>query len=151
MTSRELEILNTIYQLGGQAVLRIISKGTGLSSDYIYLISRELLKRKLIGLIANNIFVLTAKGKLFLERSRSNQKERMGSSLREVALSFGRQSKPLSSALEVSFINQEMVSEPSYLLEHNLGRSQTIESTSARAVQASIKRLTTVNFKRSKD
>lgn len=122
MTSRELEILNTIYRLGGQCSGRIISKETGLSPDYAFLIAKGLLKRKLIKKIANNVFILTAKGKSFLEHK----------------IHFINPKAILSGCYGV-------VGE-SCFTEHNLGKDITIEVIDARSIQPSLKRLRTAKI-----
>jgi len=52
--------------------MRLISKETGLSPDYAFLIAKKLLGQKLIKKIANNIFILTANGRSLLERRRGS-------------------------------------------------------------------------------
>jgi hypothetical protein len=149
MTSRESEILTTIYQLGGRCSIRTISKKTGLSPDYSYLISKGLLMRKLMKRIATNIFVLTPKGKMVLERSRNDAGEANVSTLAEIALGFNDRNKTSSS--EIKFINKKLPSEQPCLIEHNLNRSQITERANARQIAINIKRLTFTNRKRSKN
>lgn len=147
MTSRELEILNIIHRLGGQCSLRVISKEMGLSSDYAYLISKGLLNQKLIKKIANNILLLTLRGRSLLERSRDDlEKKRKTPILIEVSRSFGKEVETTPSFKpEISFINKGFAVGEPVLTEHNLGAAVVIEVANARLIQKSVKRLTFVN------
>ena len=147
MTSRELEILNIIYRLGGQCSGQKISKEASLSLDYTFLISKGLLNRKLINKTANNVFILTTSGRSLLEHSRDGS-ERKTPTLIEVSRSFGNEVETLSSEPEINFINREFMSEQPHLIEHNLGKEQSTEVADAQSIQKSIKRLTFVNRKR---
>ena len=89
MTSRELEILNTIEQLGGQASRRAISKKTGLSLDYSQVLSQALLRQHLLAQTASRLFALTAQGRLVVER-RSKGRETAGLGLAEVSRLINR-------------------------------------------------------------
>ena len=124
MTSRELEILNIIYRLGCQCSMRLISKETGLSPDYVFLITKKLIDQKLIKKIANNVFILTANGRSFLERKIHFINPEASASWRSCGA--GRE-----------FMNGEP-----HFTEHNLGKDITIEVTDARSIQPSLKRLT---------
>ena len=84
MTSRELEILNTIEQLGGQASRRAISKKTGLSLDYSQVLSQALLRQHLLARTARQLFALTVQGRLAIER-RERVGETAGLDLAEVS------------------------------------------------------------------
>ena len=149
MTSRELEILNIIYQLGGRCSMRIISKETGLSTDYTFLISKGLLNRKLIKKTANNVFILTISGKSLLERSRDGSEgKKKIPTLIEVSRSFGSEVESPSFEPEINFINREFMSEQSRLTDHNLGKGQITEVADAQSIQKSLKRLTFVSRKR---
>lgn len=123
MTSRELEVLNIIYQLGGRCSLRIIGKEMGLSPDYAFLVAKELLQQKLIKKIANKVFILTAHGRSFLEHKIHFINPEASASWRSYGA--GR---------------EFMAGEPRFL-EHNLGKDITIEVTDARSIQPSLKRL----------
>lgn len=142
MTSRELEILNIIYRLGGQCSGRKISKEAGLSPDYTFLISKGLRNRKLIKKIANNVFVLTNNGRSLLENSRDGSKEKKTPTLIEVSCSFCSAVEPPSFEPEISFTSREFMSEQPHLTEHNLDKGQITEMTDAQSIQKSIKRLT---------
>jgi len=142
MTSRELEILNIIYRLGGQCSMRVISKETGLSSGYASLILGELLNQKLVKRTANNVFILTASGRSLLERSRDASEGKKIPTLIEVSRSFGREVESPSFEPEISFINREFMSERPHLTEHNLDKGQITEKADAKSIQKSIKRLT---------
>lgn len=150
MTSRELEILNTIYRLGGQCSMRKITKETCLSSDYASLISKELLKQKLLKKTANNVFILTTSGRSLLERSRNGLEGGKNPTLIEVSRSFESKVKLPSFEPEINFINREFISEQPRLIEHNLGKGQITEMADAQSIQKSLKRLTFVDRKRSK-
>ena len=149
MTSRESEILNIIYRLGGRCSGRKISKEAGLSPDYTFLISKGLLNWKLIKKTANNVFILTNSGRSLLERSRDGS-ERKIPTLIEVSRSFGKEVEPPSFEPEIHFISKEFMSEQPYLTEHNLGKGQITEKADAQSIQKSLKRLTFVSRKRSK-
>jgi len=139
MISRELEILNIIHRLGGQCSKRIISKEMRLSPDYIFLIAKKLLDRKLIKKIANNAFILTVGGRSFLERGRGGSEGKTKtSSLMAVSRSFDGGVELPSFNPEIHFINP---AERLCLVEHNLGKDLTIEVTDARSIQKSLKRL----------
>lgn len=149
MTSRESEILNSIYLLGGRCSMRTISKETGLSSDYTSLVSGELLNKKLIRRTANNVFILTNSGRSLLEHARDGS-ERNIPILIEVSRSFVSEVEPPSFGPEIHFVNKEFMSEQPCLTEHNLGKRQITEMADAQSIQKSLKRLTFVNRKRSK-
>lgn len=164
MTSRELETLNIIYRLGGQCSTQMVSKETGLSSDYTFLISQELLNQKLIKKTANNIFILTASGRSLLGRSRDAlEGKKKTPTLIEVSRSFGSGVKPASFEPEISFINPEAIPSGCYgagkgfavgesaLVEHNLSKSQVAEKADAQSIQKSIKRLIFAGRKLIKD
>ncbi len=142
MTSRELEILNTIYRLGGQCSGRKISKEAGLSPDYTFLISKGLLNQKLIKKTANNVFILTTSGRSLLERSRNDPEMKKIPTLIEVSRSFGSKVEPPFFKPEISFIKREFMSEQPHLTEHNLGKGQITEVADAQLIQKSLKRLT---------
>ncbi len=148
MTSRELEILNIIYRLGGQCSMRIISKEAGLSSDYAFLISKGLLNQKLIKKIANNVFILTVSGRSLLERRDSSEEKKKTPTLIEVSRSFGNEVELPSFEPEIRFINKGFAVGESALTEHNLNKGPITEVADARSIQKSIKRLTFVNRKR---
>lgn len=141
MTSRELEILNIIYRLGGQCSRRILSKETGLSSDYTFLISKGLLNQKLIKKTANNVFILSARGRLLLEQRGDQGSKKKTPTLIEVSRSFGTEVEPPTFPPEIHFIKKEFMSERPYLTEHNLGKGQITEVADARSIQKNIKRL----------
>ncbi|MCX6813529.1 MAG: hypothetical protein NTV77_03590 [Candidatus Azambacteria bacterium] len=150
MTSRELEILNTIYRLGGQCSMRKITKETCLSPDYASLISKELLKQKLLKKTANNVFILTTIGRSLLERSRDGSEGGKTPTLIEVSRSFENKVKLPSFEPEINFINREFIPDQPRLIEHNLGKDQITEMADAQSIQKSLKRLTFVDRKRSK-
>ena len=151
MTPRELEILNIIYRLGNQCSLRIISKETGLSTDYSFLISKGLLNQRLIKKTANNVFILTTSGKSLFERLRDGSEEKKKRpTLIEISSSFGSKVEPPSFEPEISFIDKGFVAGEPVITEHNLDKGLTTEVANARSVQKSIRRLTFVNRKRSK-
>jgi len=141
MTSRESEILNIIYQSGGQCSMRKISKETGLSPDYAFLVAKDLLKQKLIKKIANDVFILTSSGRLLLGRLRDSL-ERKIPTLIKVFRSFDTEVEPPPFEPEIHFISREFMSEQPYLTEHNLGKGQITEMADAQSIQKSIKRLT---------
>ena len=142
MTSRELEILNTIYRLGGQCSMRKITKETCLSPDYASLISKELLKQKLLKKTANNVFILTTSGRSLLERSRDGLEGGKTPTLIEVSRSFESKVKLPSFEPEINFINREFIPKQPRLIEHNLGKGQITEMADAQSIQKSLKRLT---------
>lgn len=152
MTSRELEILNIIYRLGGRCSGRKISKEAGLSPDYTFLISKGLLNQKLIKRTTNNVFILTISGRSLLERSRdASEGKKKIPTLIEVSRSFGSEVELPSSEPEINFINREFMSEqPRLITDHNLGKGQITEKADAQSIQKSLKRLIFVNHKRSK-
>lgn len=128
--------------------MRIISKEMGLSTDYIFLTSKELLTRKLIKKTANNVFILTIRGKSLLERLRGNSEEKKTTpTLIEISRSFASKIEPPSFEPEINFIKGFAAGAP-VLTEHNLGKGLTTEVADARLIQKSIKRLTFVNRKR---
>lgn len=141
MTSRELEILDIIYQIGGQCSLRLISKETGLSSEYAFLIAKGLLKQKLIKKIANNVFILTAKGGSFLEH-------RTPPTLIAVSRGFGNKIELPAFEPETHFMSRKFMAEQPCLTEHNLDKDPTTEVADARSIQKSLKRLIFINCKR---
>ncbi len=150
MTSRESEILNIIYRSGSQCSMRKISKETGLSSDYAFLIAEGLLNQKLIKRTANDVFILTGSGRLLLGRLRDGSGRKKTPTLIEVSRSFGSEVEPPFFEPEIHFISREFMSEQPYLIENNLGKGQITEKADARSIQKSLRRLTFVNRKRSK-
>lgn len=104
--------------------MRKISKETGLSSDYTFLITKKLLDQKLIKKIANNVFILTAKGRSFLEHKIYFINPEASASWRNYRV--GR---------------EFMAGEPRFT-EHNLDKDITTEVAPARLIQKSLKRLT---------
>lgn len=121
MTPRELEVLHTIYRLGGQCSIRKMSKEVSLSSDYTFLISTGLLKQKLIKRIANNVCILTTSGRLYLEHFINPEAIPSGCYGAGKELMQGQ------------------------LVKHNLSRGLTTQVADARSIQKSIRRLTFVN------
>ena len=150
MTSRESEILNIIYRSGGRCPIRIISKETGLSSDYASLISKGLLNQKLVKKTANNVFILTNNGRSLLEHRKVGSERKKTPTLIEVSRSFGKEVEPPSFDPEIHFISREFMSEQPCLIEYNLGKGQITEKADAQSIQKSLKRLTFVSRKRSK-
>jgi len=148
MTSRELEILNIIYQSGGRTSIRTISKKAGLSFGYTHLVSKALLEGNLIKQNGNNVFVLTPPGRSILEK-RHDSKQEKTPILIEIARSLDNQIEVPPPVPEIFFVNKELTPR-SYLVEHNLDRGQITEFADAGQIQMSIKRLTFVNRKRSK-
>lgn len=142
MTSRELEILNIIYQSGGRASMRTISKKAGLSFGYTHLVSKALLVGNLIKQNGNNVFVLTSSGKSTLEKRHDSKQEKVPI-LVEVARSLDNQIEVSPPVPEISFVNKELTPQ-SYLMEHNLDKGQITEFADAGQIQKSIKRLTFV-------
>lgn len=130
--------------------MRIISKETGLSPDYVSLISCELLNQKLLKKTANNILILTASGRSLWERRRVGQEVGKTPTLIEVSRSFGSEVEPPPFEPEIHFINKEFMPQQSYLIEHNLNKSPMTEMIDARSIQKSIRRLTFTNHKRSR-
>ena len=154
MTPRELEILHTIYRLGGQCSIRKMSKEVGLSSNYTFLISKGLLKQRLIKKIANSVLILTTGGRSFLEHSRDGSEgKKKTPTLIAVSRSFGNEVELSSFEPEIHFINPEAIPSGRYgagkKFEHNLSRDITTQVADARSIQKSIKRLTFVNRKKS--
>lgn len=148
MTSRELEILYTIYQLGGQCSMRKISQETGLSPDYTFLISKVLLNRKLIKKTAHNVFILTMSGKSLFKHLRDGSEGRKKTpTLIKVSHSFSGGVEPPTFKPEIHFINKEFMSEEPRIIEHNLSKCPITEVVDAKLIQKSIKRLTFVNRK----
>jgi hypothetical protein len=147
MTPRELEILNTIYQSGGQCSVPTVGKKTALSPEYIRLISKELLKQKLVKKIGNNILVLTSSGRSFVEWRCGSQGSKKMLTLAEVAHSFGKEvQSPLVKA-EIAFVNEKFTVEQPRLIEYNLGKDLIIEVANGESIQTNIKRLTSVERK----
>ncbi len=140
--------------------MRKISKETGLSSDYAFLIAKGLLKQRLIKKIANDVFILTNSGRLLLGRLRDNSERKKVPTLIEVSRSFDREVEPPSFDPEIHFISPEAI--PSgcygagreftanqlYPIEHNLGKGQITEKADARSIQKSLKRLIFASRKR---
>lgn len=146
MTSRELEILNSIHQSGGRCSLRKINKATGLSLDYAFLISKVLLKRGLIKKNGQNVFILTNSGRLLVDSSRDDLEESKPSTLIKVARSFGNEVKLLLLEPEINFIKREFTREYPRLAEHNLSKGTIIEVANAGLIQKSIQRLSKVEI-----
>lgn len=142
MISRELEILNIIYRLGGQGSLRIISKETCLSPDYAFLISQGLLNQKLIRKIANNAFSLTNNGRSLIENTRGDLKGQKTPTLIDVSRSFSTEVEPPAFTPEIHFIRKEFISEEPPLTEHNLDKGLITEVADARSIHKNIQRLT---------
>lgn len=129
--------------------MRKISKETGLSPDYAFLVVKDLLKQKLIKKIANDVFILTSSGRLLLGRLRDSL-ERKTPTLIKVFRSFDTEVEPPPFEPEIHFISRELMSEQPYITEHNLGKGQITEMANAHSIQKSIKRLTTANPVRNK-
>lgn len=145
MTPRELEILQTIYQLGGQCSLQAISRKTGLSVDYCLLISKVLLKINYINQIRKNIFILTSQGKTLTER-RDNLKTSQALTLTEIAHNIGCQTELPSSSVPKIHIDYRGFSQPSsYIVQHNFKRSKMAKREEVKEIQKNIKRLTFIN------
>ena len=123
--------------------MRFISKKIGLSSDYASLILTKLLSQKLIKKIANNVFILTARGRSFLEHRRGGLERKIKpSALLAISRSFDSEAESLFFEPEIHFVKENFIAEQPRLIEHNLGKDQTIEVTDARSIQPSLKRLT---------
>lgn len=141
MTSRELEILYSVYRRGGGSPLRTISKELGLSSEYVFLISKGLLNQKLIKKTANNVFILTANGRSLLEQKDSQGSKKKTPILIEVSRSFDKGVEPPSFEPEIRFIKREFMPEQSYVTEHNLDKEQVTEVVDAKLIQKTIEQL----------
>ena len=123
--------------------MRKISKETGLSSNYAFLIAKGLLKQRLIKKIANDVFILTNNGRSFLERRRGRLEMKKNiPTLLAVARSFGGEIEQLPFNPENQFINKEFMLKQPCLTEHNLDKDITIEVVPAQSIQKSLKRLT---------
>lgn len=150
MTPRELEILHTIYQLGGQASPWSISKKTGLSLVYSRGLSQALLRQHLLEQTASQLFALTTQGRLLIER-RGKVGEATTLSLAEVARLISRQTgiAPMLPP-EPSFLSEKFIEEPVSFVKHDLNKNQAVELVDARSIQAGIDGLISINSKRSK-
>lgn len=150
MTPRELEMLHTMYQLGGQASMRAISKKMGLSLDYSRVLSQVLLRQHLLEQTAGRLLTVTAQGRLLVERrSKGGETEILG--LTEAARLVSRHTG-ISPTLppESSFLSAELGEEPVSFVQHNLNKNQTIELADARSIEAGIDGLISINSKRLK-
>lgn len=148
MTSRESEILNIIYRLGDWCPMRIISKETGLGSAYAFLIIKKLLDQKLIKKIANDVFILTANGRLFLEPRTPptciGESYGFGSKIHffnPEAIPPQKRTSSLRGGSRCHEAGREFTDGESRFTEDNLGKDITIEVTDARSIQESLKRL----------
>lgn len=148
MTPRESEILHTVYQLGGQASVRTVSKKTGLSLNYSHVLSQALLRQHLLEQTAGQLFTITAQGRLLVER-RGKAGETAGLGLTEAARLISRQTG-ISSMLppEPSFLSAKFSEEPVSFVKHALNKNQTVELVDARSIQAGINGLISINSKR---
>jgi len=145
MTPRELEILQTIYQLGGQCSLQAISRKTGLSVDYCFLISKVLLKINYISQIRKNIFILTSQGKILTERQ-DNLKTSQAPTLMEIAHNIGSQIElPSSTVPKIRLDYREFSQLSSYIVQPNFKRSKMAKREEVKEIQKNIKRLTFIN------
>jgi|GEM_PF-1912095 len=146
MTSRELQVLKAIYQLGGQASLGAISKKNGLSLDYSRGLAKVLLRQHLLDQPANRLFVLTAQGRLLVAESPMKAEEAPIFSLAEAACLVSRQTN-LASTLpsESGWFSSRFLEEPVSFTKHGLNKNQTVELEEARSVQAGIDGLISIN------
>ena len=145
MTPRELEILQTVYQLGGQCSLQAISRKTGLSVDYCLLISKALLKANYINQIGKNIFILTSQGKRLTERQ-DNLKTSQAPTLMEVAHNLGSQIELPSSSVPKIHLDYGGFSQPSaYIVQPIFKRSKIAKRAEVKEIQRNIKRLKFIN------
>lgn len=153
MTPRELQVLNTIYQLGGQASLGAISKKTGLSLVYSRGLAQVLLKQRLLDQPASQLLVLTTQGRSLVAERRGKVGETAGLGLVEVARLVSRQtgSAPtLPPDLEPNFFSSRFMEEPVSFIKHDLNKNQTVELENTRSIQAGIDGLISMNSKRLK-
>lgn len=153
MTPRELQVLNTIYQLGGQASLGAISKKTGLSLVYSRGLAQVLLKQRLLDQPASQLLALTAEGWSLVEKRRGKVGETAVLGLAEVARLVSRQtgSAPtLPPNPEPNFFSSRFMEEPVSFIKHDLNKNQTVELENTRSIQAGIDGLISMNSKRLK-
>lgn len=148
MTPRELQIINTIYKLGGKASLGAISKKTGLSLDYSRGLAKVLLRQRLLDQPTSRLLVLTAKGMLLVKGRPATVEETVAFNLAEVASMVGRQTG-LAPALppELNFFNLRLMEEPVSFIKHDLNKNQTIELEGTRSIQAGIDGLISIKSK----
>ncbi len=150
MTPRELQLLNTIYQLGGQASMRAVGKKTGLSLDYSRMLSQALLRQHLLEQTASRLLALTIQGRLLVERhNKAGETAAIG--LEEAARLVSRQTDSLPALPpEQSFFSPGFIEKPVSFVRHDLNKNQTVELVDARSIQAGIDGLISINSKRSK-
>lgn len=151
MTPRELQVLNTIYQLGGQASLGAISKKTGLSLVYSRGLAQVLLKQRLLDQPASQLLALTAQGRSLVAERCGKVGETAALGLAEVARLVSRQTG-VSPTLptEPSFLSEKFSEEPVSFIKHDLNKNQTVELENTRSIQAGIDGLISINSKRLK-
>lgn len=148
MTPRELQIINTIYQLGGQATLGAISKKTGLSLDYSRGLAKVLLRTRLLDQPASRLLVLTAKGMLLVKGRPAIVEETVAFGLAEVASMVSRQIGPAPALPpEPNFFSPRLMEEPVSFIKHGLNKNQTVELEDTRLIQASIDGLISIKSK----
>ena len=147
MTPRELEILHAMYQLGGQASTRAISKKTGLSLDYSRMLSQALSRQHLLEQTAGQLLTLTTQGRLAGER-RSKVGETAVFGLTEVARLVSRQTATSPTIPpESSFLSGGFSEEPVSFVQHDLNKNQAVELADARSIQPGINGLISIlNF-----
>lgn len=136
MTSRELEIINTIYQSGGRCSIRAISKKIRVGYDYGYLILKALLKEKLVEKQGNNVFILTSEGKSLIKQSERAKEQVFFKNQAMFSPSFSE---------EANFIKKDLKGQS---IEHNFNKAEhIIETEDAEQIQTSVNRLTFVKPK----
>lgn len=151
MTPRELQIINTIYQLGGQASFGAISKKTGLSLEYSRELAKVLLRQRFLEQPTSRILVLTARGRSLVAERPATAAGTALLGLAEVA-SLVRRQTGLAPTLppEPNFFSSRfMEEEPVAFIKHDLNKNQTIELESTRLIQAGIDGLMAIKSKRS--
>lgn len=146
MTPRELEILHTVYQLGGQSSLRAISKKTGLSLDYNRGLAKVLLRQHLLEQTASRLLALTVQGRSFVVERCGIAGETAGLGLSEVARLVSRQTG-MAPVLppEPSFFSPGFIEEPVSFVKHDFNKNQTVELIDAQSIQAGINGLISIN------
>ncbi len=151
MTPRELQVLKIIYQLGGQASLRMISKKTGLSLDYSRELAKFLLRKHFLSQPTSRLLALTVQGRLLITGRPARTEETAIFGLAKAARMVSQQTD-IAPTLppEPNWFSPEFVEEPASFIKHDLNKNQTIELEDTRSIQAGIAGLISINSKRSR-
>ncbi len=149
MTSRELQVLNAIDQLGGQASVGAISKKTALSLDYTHELAKGLLRQHYIDQPASRILALGAKGRSLMSARSATMTKTAVSGLAEAAHLISRQTDRMPALPpETNFLSPGFMEEPISFIKHDLNKNQTVELEHTRSIQAGVDGLISIHAKR---